>query len=55
MYFPMAPGWDQAILISGYAIDTISVTEENAKFSVDYYMIAASRTKLPEEIQVLSQ
>jgi len=40
MYFPMAPGWDQATLISGYDIDTISVTEENAEFSVNYHMIA---------------
>ncbi|MBL7066510.1 MAG: glycoside hydrolase family 97 protein [Candidatus Marinimicrobia bacterium] len=40
MYFPRAPGWDQATLISGYDIDTISVNEENAEFSVNYHMIA---------------
>ncbi|MCK4715665.1 MAG: hypothetical protein KAT54_02575 [Candidatus Marinimicrobia bacterium] len=39
MYVPMAPSWDQATLISGCDINTISVTEENAKFSVNYHMI----------------
>jgi len=49
MYYTMAPGWDRAIVISEYAFDTISVTEENAKFSIGYHMIATSRIRLLEE------